>query len=390
VCKRRNFLTAPLEPEVVLGRKLERTLIENANLRSMNKKLMRGGGFDMASFVQEFTDVLKEEKQKPFVFNPLQVKKQDARSVPPVSKDHFEFATCVWSDWHISEVVRYEDANQVNAYNSLIAANRIAELVHKTKTIIRLHEAMYPIKELWIPILGDMINGSIHPELLLTNDLSDPAATILCARLLQMALLDMRSLGIPIKVDCIVGNHPRMMAKMPTKIQAHVSFDWIIYEMLADYFKGDKLIQINVHTGQIAIVEKLGWRYVIEHGIDVRNGHEEEFEDRIRALFDDPVYRASTGLTGTAFDTIVIGNLHKPAFLERTIKNGSLTGQNELGQSWRLKPIKAQQLMFGISKSHLRTWQYPVDVTSIISEKTGNAYSDFTKIFMKRHGRSTA
>jgi hypothetical protein len=381
-------LTKSLPREVLLSRKLERALIENADLRSINRKLLRSGGMAVDGLIEEFKDVLATESKKPFLFKSTDIAKREPQAVPPVKGGHFEYATCVWSDWHMSEVVRYQDANCINAYNSMIASNRIADLVTTTKQIIRLHQAMYPIKKIWIPILGDMINGSIHPELLITNDLSDPAATILTARLIEMALRDVLSLGIPIQVDCIVGNHPRMTAKMPTKAQAQTSYDWMVYEMVADAFKDEPNITVTVHTGQIAIVEHFGWRYVIEHGIEAKNGQEEALEDRIRALFDDPTYREATGLKGSSFDNIIIGNLHKPAFLERTVKNGSLTGQNELGQSWRLKPIRAQQLMFGISKNHVRTWQYPIDMTHIKSDKATNPFSEYTKHFMRRHGRT--
>jgi hypothetical protein len=380
-------LTVRLSPEEKTSRELERVKLDNADLRSMNRKFLRSGGMAVEQIIETFKEVLADQPKKPFLFVSKNFAKQPTKGVPPVNSSHYEYATLVWSDFHLSEVVKYKDANEINAYNSVICANRINELVQTNKKIIRLHQAMYPIKKIWIPILGDMINGSIHPELLLTNDLSDPAAAILCARLLQMALTDILTLGIPVQVDCIVGNHPRMLAKMPTKAQAQVSFDWIIYEMLADAFKDNPHITINVHTGQIALVEHFGWRYVIEHGIDVKNGHEEEFEDRIRALFDDPTYRQATNLKGSSFDNIIIGNLHKPAVLERTVKNGSLTGQNELGQSWRLKPIKAQQIMFGISKSHVRTWTYAVDVTDNISEKSDNPYSSYASEFLKRHGR---
>jgi hypothetical protein len=309
------------------------------------------------------------------------------RSEPAINPSHFEIAAGIWSDFHLSEKVRWEDANGINEYSSPIAANRFWELVQTEKKILTLHQSMYPLKKIKKFLLGDMLNGSIHEELRLTNDLTDPAATILVARLLVMGLQELKTLGIPIEVDCVVGNHPRMTAKMPTKAQAHTSFDWIVYEMVADAFVNDPLVKITVHTGQLACLDILGWRYVLEHGIDWKNGAEEQFEDKIRALFDDPIYRTATGLTGPAFDQIVIGNLHKPGFLERTIKNGSLTGQNELGMDWRLKPIKAQQLVWGISKSHVRTWEYAMDVTHIKDGNGKNPFAEYARGYMKRHGR---
>lgn len=377
----------PLPREVLVERRLQRALIELGTLRSMNKKLLRSGGLNAEGTAKEILEILDTERNHVPCLHPVQYKKIKPIGVNPISKDHVEAAALIWSDWHVSEVVKLEDSNGINAYSSTIAANRVWELVQRQKKIITLHRSLYPIKFIWLSILGDMINGSIHEELRLTNDLTDPASVVLAARLLQFALIELKTLGLPIVIDCVVGNHPRMTAKMPTKAQAMTSFDWIVYEMVRDAFRDDKQIAIRVHTGQIGTVEVLGWRYVLEHGIDWKNGHEEEFEDKIRALFDDPIYRAATGLKGTAFDQILIGNLHKCAVLERTIKNGALTGQNELGMNWRLKPIRAQQVMWGISKGHVKTWSYAVDVTDIKDDSGSNPFVTYAKGYMERYGR---
>lgn len=349
---------------------------------------MRAGGMNVEGVIEEFRSIQEEEREHPFLFSSKPLTKLKLRAEVPVDPGHFEIAAAAWSDWHISERVRSEDANGINAYNSLIAANRVAELVSKTKKIIQLHNSMYPIKKLWLSLLGDMINGSIQEDSRANNDLSDPAAAILTARLIILGLTDLKALGIPIQVDSIVGNHPRQTFKVPTKAQAQTSYDWLVYEMVATHFAADQQVTVNVHTGQMARIKILDWTYVIEHGIGWSNGNEEDFESRIRDLFDDPIYREATGLQGTSFDQIIIGDKHKPAFLERTIKNGSLIGQNELGQSWRLKPIRAQQLIWGISKSHVRTWQYQLDMTEIKDEKGSNPFLDYAKEFVGRHGRS--
>jgi hypothetical protein len=378
-------MTEPLKREELLRRQLEKARMELADQRSLNKRLMRNQGVSFEQVIEELRNCANSPE--PFQITPVPVSKLKAKSIPPVSAGHSETATCILSDWHTSEVVREEESNGINAYNSMILSNRVWELVQTIKQILGLHLTMYKLDKIWLPILGDMINGSIHPELALTNDLTDPAATVLAARLLQMLIVELKVLGLPIEIDCVVGNHPRLLAKMPTKRQAHLSFDWIVYEMLADMFKGDDQIKITIHTGQLGIVEQYGHRFVVEHGIDVSSGKEEQIEDRLRALFDDPVYRKATGLKGSAFDMILQGNMHKPKMLERTIINGCLTGQNELGMGWRLKPIKCIQQMFGISEGHVTTWHYPVDVTSVKSDKAQNPFSDYTRWYMKRHGR---
>jgi hypothetical protein len=269
----------------------------------------------------------------------------------------------------------------------LILSNRVWRLVQKQKRILVAHSALYPLTRLWLFILGDMINGSIHEELKLTNDLLDIPASVLAADLIIMGVIELKSLGMPIEIDCVIGNHPRTTVKMPTKRQAHLSMDYLVYEQVAKAFRNDDQVKITIHTGQIAIKDILGHRYVLEHGMGIASGDEEKFEDRLRGVYDDATYRKATGLTGTSFDQIVIGNMHKPKWLERTIVNGCLTGQNELGVSWHLKTIKAQQFMWGITQEHVRTWQYPIDVTHVRSEKAENPFSDYTTWFMKKHRR---
>jgi hypothetical protein len=382
-------VTMPLDALEKLGRVNERLRIDNAELRSMNKKLMRrSGGFAIDGAVDELR-VFLETNPDSFQLTapPTKYKLPKLRHMPPFNATHTEMVAKAWSDWHVSETIRAADSNGVNEYGSVIASNRIWEDTQKSKRIVTGHQALYPLTELWVMVLGDMINGSIHEELKLTNDLLDVPATVLAANLMILGIEEYKTLGLPIQIDCVIGNHPRTTLKMPTKRQAHLSMDYLVYEMVANRYSRDDQVKVNVHTGQIAIVEKLGHRYVLEHGIGVASGQEDNLEDRLRGVYDDATYRKATGLKGTSFDQVVIGNMHKPKWLERTIVNGALTGQNELGVSWRLKTIKAQQFLWGITEEHVRTWQYAVDTTHIRSKKAENPFSEFATWFMKRHGR---
>jgi len=373
----------------LLERKLSRAQLELAELRRINRRLLRSGGMNIDGVVEELLDIIKKEAPHfKLCPAPTKIAKPKLRHKPAIDADHYEVGCGAWSDWHLSETINWHDANRINAYDTLVCANRVWGLIQAEKQILSIHNAVYPIKKLYRFLLGDMINGTPHDEYRITNDLTDPAAAVLCARLIVGAINELKTLGIPIELHCVVGNHPRMTAKVPTKVQAQTSWDWVIYEWVSDAFTNDPQVNIVVHTGQLGEVSIEGWRFVIEHGIDWKNEREEDFEDRIRALFDDPTYRQATGLTGASFDQIVVGNLHKPAFMERTIKNGTLTGQNELGQSWRLKPIKAAQLMWGVSKGHVRTWEYQLDLTDIKDSRGHNPFLDYARGYMKRHGRN--
>jgi hypothetical protein len=382
-------MSTPLEPYLKLAKENERLKQTNARLASENRNFRRSsGGFMIDESVDQLREMLAENHKHPLLSRPTKYKVPKPPSPPVFSKSHHEEAIKVWSDWHISEVVKPEDCGGFNAYNSVIAANRVWEDTDKSKRILTAHQSLYPIKKLHFFNLGDSINGSIHKELELTNDLLDIPAAILAAKLMALGIEEYKTLGIPIEMDCVVGNHPRTTHTMPTKRQAHLSLDYFVYENLATYFRNDDQVKITIHTGQVGSKDILGHRYIIEHGIGVPHMKEEAFEDRIRALYDDPLWRKANGdFKGASFEQIVIGNMHRPKFLERTVVNGSLVGQNELGVSWRLKPIRAQQMLWGVSKSLPRTWQYAIDTTENRSMKADNPIGEFATWYMKHNHR---
>lgn len=377
---------AIIDPEVKVQRKLERLSQENSMLRALNRKLARqGAGFD--HFMEELQGTIEAERKSPFLFVPTIVGKHKPKTSPPIDKNHSETAALVLSDWHLSECVRPDETNGLNEYNSIIAANRVWNLVQTAKQIIRLHQAIYKIDRIWLPILGDMVSGSIHLELSESNDLSDAAAAILVSRLLYMVVMELETLGVPIEIDCEVGNHGRQTPTMPTKRQTKNNFDWVAYEMLHSMLAKDNNVTMRIHNGPMSVVKQYSWNYIIDHGYGVKHGKEEDFESRLRALFDDPEYRKVSGHTGTSFDQAIIGDQHRPKILERTIVNGSLTGASEMTYAWRLRPIRAIQQMFGISKEHSRTWHYPIDCTEIRSSKPDNPFSKYATEFLKKNGR---
>lgn len=372
-----------------MGRQIARQSATISDLRKHVKAVNeRGFGYD--DLIDELKRIAAEERKNPLKYYPTTITKaKQLAPVPAIDAKHQEIVALALSDWHIAETVKLRDANYINVYNTMIGANRLWHIIQRFKQCFQIHRAAFGIEKIWLPVLGDMISGSVHEEFLVTNDMTDQASVILCARLLKMVILELKQLGVPIQLDCVVGNHPRTTKKVPTKGLAHSNLDWMVYMFVAMMFEGDPQVTVNIHTSQIGLVQMYGHRYVIEHGIDWKNGKEDSYEDAIRAILDDPIYREATGITGSAFDQIVIGNLHKGAWLERTVKNASLIGQNELGQQWRLRPIKAQQLMWGISRTHVRTFQYNLDATRIKSEKAENPMSEFAKNYLNDHGKYT-
>lgn len=373
-----------METHLTDSRTIERLRLDNSRLRSMNRTLTRSGIMTVENVVEQFKDFLREEGKENFTFTPLVYPK-----VKPIKSvfdpAHEEIATLVLSDWHIGEAIRPEESNGVNKFNAVIAANRAYKIIDKFKKIIRGHQQMYSFSKIWVPLLGDFVNGSIHPDFLLTNDLLDLPAAILAARLLIMAIIEVKTLGLPIEIDAVIGNHPRLVPQMPAKRQAHLSLDWNIYNYVAMYFEKDPQVTVRVHDGQFGIVEQYGHRFVIEHGYQARV--DEKMTDRIRKMLDSPIYREATGLEGSSVDCLIIGDKHRSEHGQAYYVNGSLTGQGEYGVMLRLEPINACQWLFGISKSHTQTFMYELDITGLVDESSSNPMSAYATQFLARHGR---
>lgn len=374
-------MTKPLTSEEKRLRAFERLTAENAELRALNRKLLRRGGFDFEQVIDELGVVLKQEKSCPFTFTPTSPRIQPKH-------DHSEIAAVVWSDWHVSEVISEQETNNANKFNSVIAANRIAELVKSTKQIVGFHNTAYRFDKIWISVLGDMISGSHVSDLELTNDVSDSSAAILTARLLHLAILDLCELGIPLEIDCLAGNHGRFSAKLFSKRMAYDTWDYVIFEMLAYYFQDNPMVTFRIHPGYIVPVKQFGHKYVLMHGTDAKMSKLDSLEDAVMAMFDSKIYREFSRENGNSYDIILCGHFHHSIVREKLIVNSCLGGQSELGLAWKLHPlVEASQTMFGISASHPKTWLYNLDVGSIRSEKADNMYSRYTKQFLKKHGR---
>lgn len=372
-------MTKKLDPTIKEARAEERIKVEIENLKSINKKLLRANGFIYEDALDAIKKVLENEKLIPQI---------EFKQEPINKKEHSEIACLLVGDWHLGERVTKEQTNGAANYNVFVCANRVFELIKATKQILEYHQKIYKLEKLVIPLLGDFVSGSIQPELVLSNELSDAYSTILVTRLLGFLINELKLLNIPIQLECVTGNHGRIEdKKQPTKNITARNWDWVIYETLVTLFSNDPQIKINVHTEQMAHVKLFNWKYIIEHGYGVKSGKEEDLESRLRALYDDGTYREMTGLKGSSFDCVVMGHLHRGKFLERIIVNPSLIGITELMNAWRLKPVRAGQTLFGVSRKHLRTWTYPIDLTHIQDSQTTNYISRSVKEYMRKYGR---
>lgn len=353
------------------------------------QKITMANGVGIETLVEELQDFLREDPMRifPVKFEPVpQIK-------VPLSKaykdGHVESIGFNVGDWHIGERINPMEMNGMNEHNTQIAAGKINQIVEKFMRIFRRHELMYDIDEIFVQILGDMISGSIHKELVLTNDLLDLPAVTLSARLMIMVLLRLKTLGKPIRVTFVVGNHARTTDTLPAKVQAMTSLDWLAYQMVADYFvaTGDTQVTCNVSLAQAAFINMKGHNVVIEHGYGFPKKNIAQIDSKMREVYDTPEVRKITGAIGKAVDFVIIGDKHDAACGVSYMINGGLPGANELGPSWRLGGIVCSQQMFGVSRRNMPTFLYNLTADVQEAKKVDNPFSKYVSEYMKVYRR---
>lgn len=357
-----------------------------------------------------YDDILANMKEFASVFGDLQLPKwtpavHEPLIRPVVAKGHTEDAVLLFSDTHYGDQIRREDTSGFPEYDLVIAGNRTGYIAQQAKQILTLHRAMYPLKTLHIWIGGDIGNGDLHdaPQ---SNELFLPAQVHFSYHMIKFLIEDLLTLTVPdangnrvlenINLLFTVGNHMRMDEKMPTKLQAQRTLDWLIYQFVIERFTGIPNVTIRSEMSPYIFENIRGHRHLFAHGMQVgyKNSPDAqcksmgEFISRVRALFDSPEWRRKNNLQGETFERACIGDIHVPVSFPRLLSNGSLNGQNELGVNWMLEPIPAGMQLFGVADRHAETWKYFLACSHIQREAGDfNDYGRFAADYSERVSR---
>ena len=85
-------------------------------------------------------------------------------------KPDLEVPMTCWADWHLGEVVEAQEVHNYNAYNMAIAETRVHKLFDKTIYLASEHHTGN-YSGIVVNVVGDMVSGGLHPELLKTDEL---------------------------------------------------------------------------------------------------------------------------------------------------------------------------------------------------------------------------
>lgn len=252
------------------------------------------------------------------------VYKPPARKAGGSQTDH-EFAL-LWSDTHAGEIVDREETNGLNEYDwrtMMERHTRIRDAVMSYK-----ENRPYPVRVLHVWALGDMLSGNIHEELSETNEFP----VIECAIQLGLDAAEWLESFLDgfeeIRFAGVVGNHPRLKRKQPSK-HRYDNFDWLVYHTMRERLRAYPQISWEIPKAQKWPVMVCGRRVLLFHGDGIRS-----------TMTDVPwggIIRYVTKLSnqyakaGKPVDHFVCGHYHEPNAVKnrRILMNGSVKGVDE-------------------------------------------------------------
>jgi hypothetical protein len=234
----------------------------------------------------------------------------------------------VCSDWHVEETVRAETVNGLNSYDLPTAEKRIRRLAKAMQWMVDHHRKSFEIRELVVGLLGDLMTGYIHEELVEGNSLS-PVETLLwlqdkISECIVRGLLELPGIE-RITFVCCNGNHGRTTPKMRVASRAANSYEWLLYHQLRRTHGSHARQEWHVADGELT--------YMKIHGVQMRATHG-----------DGATYHGGTGGVtiplnkaiarwdqGKYADITILGHFHSLHYLPRFCLNGSLIGTSAYG-----------------------------------------------------------
>jgi len=171
------------------------------------------------------------------------------------------------TDWHVEERVFPAGVGGKNHFDIAEAEARIKRYYQKVPELVDHQSSFAPVVELWHPLLGDLISGYIHDELMETNELSPTEACVFLQEHIFAGVdLWLKETKLPISIPTCVGNHGRTTAKKQIKTSHMNSFEWLLYKTMAMYYKDNPRVQWMVGEGCYNVQTVMGRKIRFHHG----------------------------------------------------------------------------------------------------------------------------
>jgi hypothetical protein len=276
-------------------------------------------------------------------------------------------AVLLVSDLHLDEVVFGPEVEWSNRYDRAIAVQRVERLAVGAEKLAKHYLAGMKYDGLLMPLLGDNFSGSIHEELVETNEDTMLGSLDFWLDPLAGLIEHMADAFGKVTIPVVVGNHGRSTRKPRSKHRARDNFDWFLGKALERHFRADPRVTFIVAESADQLVTVYDKTICCTHGDQATGG------SGIGGIWP-PIMRldarkgAAKAAVNTPYDLMVMGHWHQLIFGQRFVINGSLKGYDEYAVTNSFVYEEARQAMFVMAPERGVTFRSDVHVTDPTAE----------------------
>ena len=223
------------------------------------------------------------------------------------------------SDLHVGANVDFEQMSGLNSYDIDIFNKRLYGWATQLLSLVEYRRNIAPVKELVIPMLGDMVSGDIHEELARTNIDNCMQQMIRGANLIAQAIMFLAPHFEKISIPCVVGNHGRKTRKPPMK-DKYMDLDYMLYQWVAAYLRNQEHITFSIPKAFLNSFEVGNRNILIMHGDSISGaGSTQAISKGVTGLraflqyrntLEDAVFTSQDDMV-TQFDSVMMGHFHR-------------------------------------------------------------------------------
>lgn len=356
--------TAADNQAVLLLRKeaeLDQKLLTLQSEQSSAQRLARAAKTELASVKEERDRALAE----------LDILAQESRQTPDWAKvrksageKHYGTLLALFSDLHASEMVNPLEINDYNKFDLMIAEMRTERFFRRTIKVARNYLAGVEYDGIYLALLGDLVSGDIHEELVETNECSTLEAVYEVVPWLVKGIEMLADEFGKVHVVSAPGNHGRNSKKPRHKKRSANNADTLIAKLVARDMRSADNITFDVPQSSDVGWDIYDFSFTGEHGDNFKFPGTSE----IGAL--GPVKRGTGRQSrqmqelGQPFKYSTLGHFHQfiPAYTQGFVMNGSIKGYDEYAKDGKFAPEIAQQALLVVTPEHGITVTAPVFV----------------------------
>lgn len=252
-------------------------------------------------------------------------------------------AVAPFSDVHAGKVVTLEETFGLNEYNIDICEKRLNCYFNSLVKLITQHEQNTIVDKLIFAPIGDLIDGYIHEEQMMQNELSSIEATIwMKDRLIAGIEFLLSKLDIPlIEIPFVTGNHSRNTEKMYFSKVTETSYETIIADALIKHFEHNERVKIHFNKSNIVFIENVfGKTLRFEHG------HSIKFAGGIGGVTVPIIKAIAKDQVAKKYDCLIIGHFHQQFYGGRFVINGSIIGYDKYAIDHHFEYEEPKQAFF--------------------------------------------